>query len=62
MPRDRVATGNEGGLLWAVSADNGEKLAAYPLDAPPAWDGMAAANSRLYLSTTSGSIICFKGL
>lgn len=43
----------------AASASTGEKLAQYTLDAPPTWDGLAAAGGKLYLSTKHGKIICF---
>ena len=51
--------GHAGALLWALSASDGTKLAEYKLDSPPAWDSMAAANRRLYLSTTDGKVLCF---
>jgi outer membrane protein assembly factor BamB len=51
--------GRMGGVLWAASASTGEKLAQYTLDAPPAWDGLAAAGGKLYLTTKDGKIICF---
>ena len=47
-----------GGLLWAASASTGEKLAQYPLDAPPAWDGLTAANGQLFLSLADGRVLC----
>jgi len=50
--------GRMGGILWAASASAGEKLAQYTLDAPPAWDGLAAANGRLFLSLADGRVIC----
>ena len=53
--------GRSGGLLWAVSATDGAKLNEYRLESPPAWDGMAAANGRLYLSTVDGRVTCFGG-
>jgi len=61
-PADDLASayeGRMGGLLWAASASTGKKLAQYKLDAPPAWDGMAAAAGRLYLATQDGSVHCF---
>ena len=33
--------GRMGGVLWAVSAKDGKKLAEYKLEAPPIWDSMA---------------------
>jgi len=53
--------GRKGGRLLAVSAEGGQPLAEYPLDAPPVFDGMAAAGGRLYLSTGDGKVLCFDG-
>jgi len=53
--------GQNGALLLVVSASDGEKLAEYKLDSPPVFDGMAAANGRLYLATKNGKILCFAG-
>ncbi len=50
--------GRMGGILWGASATSGEKLAEYTLDAPPAWDGLAAANGQLFLSLADGRIVC----
>ena len=50
--------GRMGGVLWAAALSNGGKLAQYTLDAPPAWDGLAAANGALFLSLADGRIIC----
>ncbi len=51
--------GKEGALIWAVSAEDGEKIAEYRLDALPVWDGMVAANGNLFLATMEGEIICY---
>jgi len=62
FPRDDLAKayeGRMGGVLWAASVEDGRKLAEYKLDAPPAWDSLAAANGRLYLCTTDGRVRCF---
>ncbi|MFH1923309.1 MAG: PQQ-binding-like beta-propeller repeat protein, partial [Planctomycetota bacterium] len=53
--------GRAGGVLWAVSTSDGKKLAEYPLASPPTWDGMAAAGGHLYLSTSDGKVLSFKG-
>jgi hypothetical protein len=47
-----------GGRLLAVSATDGKTLADYELPSPPVFDGMAAAQGRLYLSTRMGKVIC----
>jgi len=51
--------GTRGGLLWVLSAEDGQKLAQYKLDSIPVFDGMAAANGRLLLAMKDGSVICF---
>ncbi|MCX7886476.1 MAG: PQQ-binding-like beta-propeller repeat protein [Verrucomicrobiae bacterium] len=52
--------GGTGGVLWAVAAGDGSKLAEYPLCAPPVWDGMAAAGGRLYISTLDDRVVCLR--
>jgi len=52
--------GRRGGLMWAVSTQDGKKLVQYTLDAPPVWDGMAAANGRIFIATTSGKVEVWK--
>jgi outer membrane protein assembly factor BamB len=52
--------GRKGGILAAFAAGDGRKLAEYKLPAPPVWDGMAAANGRLFISTSNGEVICMK--
>jgi hypothetical protein len=49
------------GLLWAISAVDGEKIAEYVIMATPVLDGMAAANGRLYVSMANGSVLCLAG-
>ena len=43
-----------GGRLLAVSGTDGKALADYELKSPPVFDGMAAAQGQLYLSTKMG--------
>ena len=52
--------GERGGLLHAVSADTGKRLAEYELDALPVFDGMAVAYGRLYIALADGSVVCLK--
>jgi len=53
--------GRSGGTLWAASAKNGDTLAQYKLDSPPAWDGMAAADGKLIIALQDGTVHCFGG-
>jgi len=57
--QDAALNGSKGSILLAVSASDGKTLAKYELKSLPVWDGMVAANGRLYLSTTDGKIVCF---
>ena len=59
LHRQRAALeGKEGALLRVVSPADGSKLAQYRMDSPPRWDGMAAANGRLYVATLDGELLC----
>jgi len=53
--------GKKGAMVWAVATADGRKLAEHQLESPPLFDGMAAAGGRLYLATTDGSVVCFRG-
>ena len=50
--------GKKGAVLWAVGTADGQKLAELPLDAPPVFDGLIAAQAHLYLTLTNGKIVC----
>jgi outer membrane protein assembly factor BamB len=54
--------GKSGGLLWAVSREDGKRLAEYKLDWPPIFDGMAAADGKLFIADMDGNITCFSGM
>jgi hypothetical protein len=53
--------GRKGGIMEVYAKADGEKLAEYRLEKPPVYDGLAAANSRVYLATTDGRVVCFAG-
>ncbi|MBM3890423.1 MAG: hypothetical protein FJ388_15025 [Verrucomicrobia bacterium] len=52
--------GRKGARLVAVSARDGKKLAESALDVPPVFDGLIAANGRLFVSLEDGSLACWK--
>ncbi|NQT53305.1 PQQ-binding-like beta-propeller repeat protein [bacterium] len=58
---DSSLRGQTGAALWAVSLADGKKLGELKLDAPPVWDGLAAAGGRLYMSTLDGKVVCLGG-
>ncbi len=50
--------GEQGGLMWAVSTKDGERLGEYELDSPPVFDGMAATAGQIYIATMDGHVVC----
>ncbi|MHC4981716.1 MAG: outer membrane protein assembly factor BamB family protein [Planctomycetota bacterium] len=51
--------GQQGVVLWSLSATDGEKLAEYKLESLPVFDGLAAAAGRLYIALDGGRLVCF---
>ena len=62
-PDDPLAfiEGRSGAKLLALDAATGKQTAELSLDAPPVWDGLAAAHGRIYLTTSDGKLICLAG-
>jgi outer membrane protein assembly factor BamB len=60
LKQEAALSGTEGAVLWAVSAEDGARLYEYKLDSPPVFDGMAAADGKLYLATGDGCVSCFE--
>ena len=52
--------GRQGGRLWAVSTTDGTRLAEYSLDSPPVFDGLIAADGRLFLTSKDGRLSCWE--
>ncbi|MCP4856156.1 MAG: PQQ-binding-like beta-propeller repeat protein [Fuerstiella sp.] len=50
--------GESGGILYAAAAADGKEVAQIKIPAPTVFDGMAAANGRLFLSLQDGSVVC----
>ncbi|MFO7901925.1 MAG: PQQ-binding-like beta-propeller repeat protein [Planctomycetota bacterium] len=53
--------GRLGGAIAVFDAGDGEELARIKLNAPVVWDGMAAANGKLFAATSDGKLLCFAG-
>ncbi len=51
--------GRRGGQLWVVAEADGKVAARLALDTIPVFDGMAAAQGRLYMATVSGQVLSF---
>jgi hypothetical protein len=52
-------TRKSGGLLCVIASKDGQSLREHAIDALPVFDGLAAADRRLYLSTEDGRLICW---
>ena len=50
--------GKGGALLVSVSTADGKKLGELKLDAAPIFDGLAAADGKLFVVTMDGSVVC----
>ena len=62
FPEDDIFKGIEGrmgGLLVVASKKDGKELARYDLADVPTWDGMSAADGKLFVSLKNGSVVCF---
>ncbi|MBE7464786.1 MAG: PQQ-binding-like beta-propeller repeat protein [Planctomycetes bacterium] len=55
---DTFPKADGGGVLRIHSTADGAQLAEMVLPAAVRWDGMAAANGRLYLATEDGRVLC----
>ena len=53
--------GRMGALLAVVSAKDGTVAKSLTLPAAPAWDGMAAADKRLYVTLKDRTVVCLGG-
>jgi hypothetical protein len=51
-------TGRTGGVLCAIKKDDGTKLMQIDLPSIPVFDGLIAADKRLYISMRNGVVIC----
>ncbi len=57
--QEQALKGEMGAYVQVFSAKNGKKINQWKISSLPAWDGMAAANGRLYLATKNGEVICY---
>jgi hypothetical protein len=59
--QEAALAGRRGGILMAVSKMDGNVTYRSDLDAPPVFDGLIAANSRLYMVLVDGTVQCWNG-
>ena len=56
-----ACAGRAGGFLRAIDTDTGKQVSQLKTDSIPVFDGMAAANGKLFLSFVDGKVTCFQG-
>lgn len=52
-------TGKKGGVLYGAKKENGARLMQIDLPSIPVFDGLIAADERLYISMRNGVVMCF---
>ena len=53
--------GRAGGIVAVYARTSGKKAGEVKLASPPVFDGLAAANGNLYVSTRDGKVVCVSG-
>ncbi len=59
--QDAALAGGRGGVLMALDKADGSVKQRYQIAAPPVFDGVIAANSRLYMVLKNGDVQCWQG-
>ncbi len=57
--QDASLDGKRGGRLSGINADTGNTGQELDMDSPPVWDGMVAAQGRLFAALVNGKVVCF---
>jgi len=52
--------GEHGAIMQVFAKSTGKKLAEHTLGCLPAFDGLIAADGKLYLVTEDGSVLCYR--
>ncbi len=56
--QEAAMAGKRGAILMAVSKTDGEVKQRVDIAAPPVFDGLIAANGRLYVTLENGGVVC----
>jgi len=58
--QEAAVNGRQGGMLRTLSANDGKQLAEIKLNSLPVFDGLIAANGKLFMSTIDGRVLCYE--
>ena len=50
--------GTPGGELWVLSVPDGSRQATHQLPAAPAFDGLAIAKEKVFITLQDGTVMC----
>jgi hypothetical protein len=56
---EAVFLGRHGAALLLVDTTDGKQMAKYDLASSPVFDGMIAAQGRIFAALENGSLVCF---
>jgi hypothetical protein len=59
--QESALEGEAGSIMWVVSATDGKKMNEFKLESTPVFDGMIAANNKIFIAMMDGRIICLGG-
>ncbi len=57
--QDDALRGKQGGIMQVVSTKDGETLSSLEVTGLPVWDGLSAAEDRVFMATTDGRVLSF---
>lgn len=58
--QEAAVNGARGGILRTMSAGDGKQIAETRIDSLPVFDGLIAANGKLFMSTLDGQVVCYE--
>ena len=56
---ENAYTNSAAGQIRIVHCDDGKQIAEYGMASAPVWDGMAAADGKVFVSMLDGSVVCW---
>jgi len=54
----KTFAGDQGGVIWTGSKNDGAQTATADLPSLPVWDGLAAAGAQCVIALEDGTVLC----
>ena len=58
--KEKAVAGKMGAKLIVISSRTGKIASQLDLDSPPIFDGMAAANGKIFIANMNGQVVCLQ--